>query len=453
MKLWPRSLLWRTFLLLALLVVLTTVGWFQIFRFYEAQPRARQIAQSLVSIINLTRSALVNAQPDKRRELLLELSDQEGIQVYPAEPGEAIVAPPDRTMFRLVSGVMRGELGEHTRFAVQRDGRPGFWISFRIEEDEYWLRVPRERVDRPAALQWLGWGLLALVLSLLAAYYIVSRVSRPLKTLSSAAGQIGKGRKPEAIAETGPEEIQTVARAFNQMSQDLARLDADRALILAGVSHDLRTPLARLRLGLEMSGGDPQLHDGMTADIEEMDRIINQFLDFARVDGGEARLPVHMDALAAELVEQHARRGTAISADLRPVPELALQPMALRRVVHNLLDNALRYGERDVGIATREEPEWAVLEVLDRGPGIPPEEAERLKQPFTRLDEARSSDKGGSGLGLAIVDRVVQQHGGRFELVQRAGGGLIARIMLPLRTRPSGPATPDALGTPILQPR
>jgi len=430
MSVWPRSLLWRTFLLLAGLVVLATGAWFQIFRAYETEPRARQIAQNLVSVINLTRAALVNAQPEKRRELLIELADREGVQVYPAEPGEKIVPPPDREIVRLVSEAVRDRLGQDTRFAVQRDGHPGFWVSFTIEGDGYWVRVPRERIERQIALQWLGWGLLAAALSLIAAYFIVSRVSRPLKILSSAAALIGKGRTPEPVPESGPEEIRTLSHAFNQMSQDLARLDADRALILAGVSHDLRTPLARLRLGVEMSGEDAALKDGMSADIDEMDRIINQFLDFARSDGGEARERVRLDEVAADVVEQCHRRGAAVEADLEPVPELHLPPMAMRRVVSNLVDNALRYGEREVKVSTRREGGAAVLEVADRGPGVPPEEIERLKQPFTRLEAARS-DKGGAGLGLAIVDRVVRQHGGTFELELREGGGLVARIRLP----------------------
>jgi two-component system osmolarity sensor histidine kinase EnvZ len=434
-RLWPRSLLWRTFILLAVLVLATTWAWFEIFRAFELEPRARQISQNLVSVVNLTRAALITSQPEKRRELLSELSLQEGIQVYPSEPGERIVPPSDRPLLRLVSEAVRRQLGQDTRFAVEREGQAGFWVSFHIDDDEYWVRVPRERLERRIAQRWLGWGALALVFSLLAAYLIVFRLNRPLKALASAASMIGKGKIPDPIAETGPDEIRTLSRAFNQMSKDLARLDADRALILAGVSHDLRTPLSRLRLGIEMSGSDAQLKDGMTADIEEMDRIINQFLDFARTDAGEAPQPADLAGVAAEAVEHFRRHGKTIETDLRSVPEVPLRTLAMRRVAMNLIDNALRYGEKEARVATRAEAGAAVLEVLDRGPGIPPEEAERLKQPFTRLEEARS-DKGGAGLGLAIVERVVRAHGGSFELLAREGGGLIARIRLPLAAGP-----------------
>jgi two-component system osmolarity sensor histidine kinase EnvZ len=326
--------------------------------------------------------------------------------------------------------MVRRQLGENTRFASERDGKPGFWLSFHIDDDEYWVRVPRERIERQIALRWLGWGALAVALSLLAAYFLVSRLNRPLRALASAAGAIGKGKIPDPVSESGPEEIRTLSHAFNQMSKDLARLDADRALILAGVSHDLRTPLSRLRLGIEMSGADPQLRDGMTADIEEMDRTINQFLDFARTDGGETLQHADLAAIAAEVAEHYGRRGKSVATDFSRVPELPLQVLSMRRVVLNLIDNALRYGEKEVSVAVRAEAGAAVLEVADRGPGIPASEAERLKQPFTRLEVARS-DKGGAGLGLAIVERVVRAHRGSFELLAREGGGLVARIRLP----------------------
>ena len=430
MRLWPHSLLWRTFLLLAALVLATTVGWFQIFRAYEVEPRARQISQNLISIVNLTRTALVNSQPELRRELLSDLAEREGIQVYPSDPDERLAPPPDERVLNLVRELVRRQLGEGTRFASEREGKPGLWLSFQIDDDEYWLRIPRGRVERQIALRWLGWGTLALALSLLSAWVIVSRLNRPLRALATAAGAIGKGKTPEPLSESGPEEIRTLSHAFNEMSRDLARLDQDRALILAGVSHDLRTPLSRLRLGLEMSGADPQLKDGMTADIEEMDRIINQFLDFARTDGGEATQDTDLAAIAAEVAEHYRRHGRSVATELANVPRLPLQTMAMRRVVLNLVDNALRYGEKDVGIAVRAENASVVLEVADRGPGIPATEVERLKRPFTRMEAARS-DKGGAGLGLAIVERVVRAHRGSLELLPRPGGGLLAEVRLP----------------------
>ncbi len=438
MKLAPRTLLWRSFLLISILMVISAAAWFQILRAYEREPRARQVAQTVVSVVNLTRAALVTAEADKRGELLAELSETEGVRVYPAEPGDKLAPSPDTPFVNMLHAEIRRRLGEDTRFASGLGGLRGFFISFHIDDDEYWVMMQRERVERPFPWQWLGWTGLALLLSLIGAWLIVSRINRPLKALAAAAADIGQGRMPAPLPESGPAEIETLARSFNQMSRDLARLDADRALILAGVSHDLRTPLSRLRLSTEMSASEDKAE--MIADIAEMDSIIGQFLDFARAESDEPAEPTDLAALAREVVEREQRYGNAVQTRLEPVPEQPLRRLGLKRLVTNLVDNALAYGGNEVCVATRAEGGRLILEVLDRGPGIPPEEVERLKQPFTRLEQARSG-KGGSGLGLAIVDRIARHHGGSLELLPREGGGLIARVTLPLRESAATPGS------------
>ena len=440
MSLLPRTLLWRSFLLISLLMIISVAAWFQILRSYDREPRAKQLAQMVVSVVNLTRAALVTANADKRRELLLELSEREGIRVYPAEIGDKLVQPAETAFARLLHAEIRRQLGEETRLASAIGEERGFFITFHIDDDVYWVMLPRERLERQFPWQWLGWTALALLLSLIVAWLIVSRINRPLKALVAAAADIGRGKTPLPLPESGPAEIETLARSFNQMSQDLARLDADRALILAGVSHDLRTPLSRLRLSTEMSASDEALKQGMIADIAEMDGIIGQFLDFARTQSEEPLEPTDLAALAREVLEHQRRLGHALQANIEPVPEQALRRMGIKRLISNLVDNALAYGEKEVCVATRSEGGKLILEVLDRGPGIPREEAERLKQPFTRLEQARSG-KGGSGLGLAIVDRIARHHGGSLELLAREGGGLIARVSLPMQQGAAFPSS------------
>ena len=149
MSLLPRSLFWRTFLLIALLVLMSTLAWFQIFSFYERGPRIHQIAQTVASVVNLTRTALVTAHAEKRRDLLLQLSEHEGIRIYPVEDDEHIILPPaDMPSMQMIADEVRLHLGEKTRFAMQRNGVSGFWVTFRVEEDEYWVRLPRERIER-----------------------------------------------------------------------------------------------------------------------------------------------------------------------------------------------------------------------------------------------------------------------------------------------------------------
>jgi two-component system osmolarity sensor histidine kinase EnvZ len=432
-KLYPRTLLWRTFVLIAALILLAVAAWFQLFQASERGPRARQTAELVTSVVNLTRVALVTAQPDLRRELLLDLQEQEGIRIYPAEPDEQVVPLAlDRPGTRLFAAEVRRQLGPDTRLAIERDGLPGFWVSFRIDTDEYWVMLPRERVERVVALRWLGWGAFVLVAALAGAWLIVFRLRRPLRALVGAAAELGRGRVPAPLDESGPQEIQTVSHAFNQLTRDLARLEDDRALILAGVSHDLRTPLARLRLGLEMADADAQLKGGMAADIDEMDRIIGQFLDFARAAGGEPAGPTDLAALAREVAAHYRDTGHALTEEIVDVPQVSVRRLAVRRLMTNLVDNAFRYGERDVRLRVAPAARAVLVEVLDRGPGIPADEVDRLKQPFTRLETARSG-KGGSGLGLAIVDRIARMHGGAFDLLPREGGGLVARVTFPLK--------------------
>jgi two-component system osmolarity sensor histidine kinase EnvZ len=437
MKLLPRSLLWRTFILVALLMLLSVAAWFAIFSTYEREPRARQLAQTLVSVANLTRAALISARPEARRELLRDLSDREGIHIYPADTADRIEALPDRAFLRRVEELVREQLGPFTRLTLEREGERALFVSFRIDdsvEGDYWLALPRERIDRIFPLSWLGWGVAALLLSLVGAWLIVFRITRPLKALQQAARKVGAGETPARLDESGPTELATVAHAFNQMSTDLAQLDQDRALILAGISHDLRTPLTRLRMGIEMSGDDG-LREGMTADVEEMDKTIGQFLDFARSEGGEAPQDVDVAALLLDIASQYRRRGFRVelaSGPTPPVVALPLRPQALRRAISNLIDNALRYAGADslVELALGAVSGEFHIEVLDRGPGIPADEVERMKRPFARLEAARTN-AAGAGLGLAIVDRVARSHNGGLELLPRDGGGLLARLRLP----------------------
>jgi two-component system osmolarity sensor histidine kinase EnvZ len=434
MILFPRTLLWRSVLLIALLLAVSHVAWLEIFRVSEREPRARQVAEQIVSVVNLTRAALITAEPSKRLGLLQDLSQDEGIQVYVGHPGERVAPLPDRPFLRMVEADVKRQLGAGTQLATSRDGMRGAWVSFRIDADDYWVFMPRSRLERADPLRWVGWGILVLALALIGAYLIVARINRPLRELTRAADEIGRGKTPPPVSETGPVEIHTLARAFNQMSADLKRLDDERALLLAGVSHDLRTPLSRIRLGLEMLDGqnDTALKAGLVQDIEDIDAAISQFLDFARVTEGEAIVPDgDLNAIAREQRDRYARAGKDVSARLVPLPPLALRPLAIQRLIVNLVENALRHGKGQVEIVTESAVGKVMLEVLDRGPGIPAADAERMLRPFTRRDAARSGT--GTGLGLAIVDRVARMHGGNVQLLARDGGGLRVRVELPLK--------------------
>ena len=432
----PRTLLWRIFLLVTVLMLASVAVWSAIFSHFDQLSQARQTAQTVVSIINLTRTALLNADPALRKDLLLDLATLEGIRIYPAEAQDKTTPMDDTPVLRLVTREVRLQLGADTRFAASWEGLSGFWVSFRIGADDpadaedFWVMLPIERVIRPHAREWMWWGLAALSLAMLGAYAIVSRLNRPLRAMALAARTVGRGEMPPRLSESGPAEVADLAHAFNQMAHDLQQLDADRALILAGVSHDLRTPLARLRLGIEMCGADPADVDAMVSDIEDMDRIINQFLEFSKKDGGEQLEALDLAALADELATLYARRGFTIPVDHRGAALALARPQALRRALTNLIENSIHYAGQAPELEVGSPAGKPTIHVLDRGPGIPPDEAERVKRPFTRLESARSNTKG-SGLGLAIVDRSVRGQNGEFRLGARPGGGLDACIELP----------------------
>lgn len=431
----PRTLLVRTFLLVSTLIVLTVAIWAALLSLAEREPRVQQLAQLTTSAVNLTRAALVAADPAKRLDLLIELSEREGIRLYPAEAEDKLVELPDQPFYRLLRSETIKHLGNDTRLALAVNGEEGLWASFSLEdpddpEDQYWVMLPPEHASRDFPWHWLSWGGASLALALLVAWWIVSRVTRPLRALSRAAAEVGRGRQPEPVPEAGADELKQLARSFNQMSLDLARNNAERAEILAGISHDLRTPLARLRLEAEMSVNDDSAREAIATDIDQMDAIIAQFLDYARGDGGESVEETHIDALLGTLVSHYERIGLSLKFDCAGMPEIPVRPMALRRAVGNLIENSRKYAGDDIALAAGLTDGRLWIEVSDRGPGIPAEEIERMKRPFTRLDAART-DTRGTGLGLAIVERIARLHGGSLDLQAREGGGLVARLSIP----------------------
>ena len=252
-----------------------------------------------------------------------------------------------------------------------------------------------------------------------------------MKALSAAAREIGEGRHPPPVTEMGPEEVKSVAVAFNQMRDNLTRLDQERATFLAGVSHDVRTPLSRLRLGLEMLPADPATRADLEKDIEDINGVIDQFMDFARDENKENLESVDLNLLLRSAAERAEHGGAQMTLEFAPQATLRMRPLAMKRLIGNLIDNARKHAGPAITLRTARDGANIVFSVLDRGPGIPPEEVERLKQPFTRLDVSRSGHSG-AGLGLALVERNAKVHGGTIELLPRPDGGTEARVSLPL---------------------
>ena len=428
---WPKTLLWRSFLLIVALIVLSMVVTVGIFNHVQQEPRAQQMAQLVVSVVNLTRAAVLSAAPEWRGALLAELAESEGLRLQMADDGDVLVPLPQHPAeMSMMEDKVRASLGADTRFASRRNGVEALWVSFFIGHDEFWVALPRERIEHPVSQVLLMWSSVVLLLALVGAYFIAQQVARPLKRFARAAQLVGQGATPQPLPEHGVYEISTVAHAFNQMSANLAAYERERALVLAGISHDLRTPLARVRLAAEMST-DAGLHEELCADVEQMDAVIHQFLDYARLDENEAMVSIDLAALVQETAQRFKARAVSLALDLQPLAPLTVRPLLLTRALSNLLDNAIKYGGGEITVQLRRLDRAVELSVADRGAGIPEAQRAAVTRPFVRLESARS-DVTGSGLGLAIVERAMRIHGGSFHLEERAGGGLVARLVLPL---------------------
>jgi len=431
----PRSLFGRLALLLLAVVAVALVATILFFRQDRVTLLARQFGDTKIVQLQAVRAALEANDTPERRESIGRIGREYDVRIVPESErpfmGGVRVPPP----LEALEARLREALGPGTELRVA-PGRGLLLVRVEAAGTGYWVGFPLP--PRPQAEDYPSraalWSLILAAVLLAAAFVFARYLARPLRELSATVERIGRGETPPPLPEQGPSEIVTLNRGVNRMAANLAQLEQDRALLLAGVSHDLRTPLARLRLGVEMETRDDATRAGMVDDIEEMNRIIGQFLEFARTDEDSAREPRDPNAIVAACVDRYVRSGRDVRFAPGAVPLVPLRSTALSRLVANLIDNAIAYGASPVEVTTRADGGRVVLDIADRGPGIAPGEVERLKQPFTRASAARTDASGaaGAGLGLAIVNRIARLHGGTFELLPRDGGGTVARVTIPI---------------------
>lgn len=446
---WPHtSLFWRTFLLLILLITLSFSVWSQLFRIFERGPRSQQIAQQIISVVNLTQSALLNSDPARRIQLLQELRRSEGIQVYPLEPEDVRLPLTDRPLTQLILERVRARLGQRTEMEGQVNGLPGVWVSFNIDGDAYWVVLPRERIERAPALEWFTLGSIALSFALLGAIVFGKWLNRPLANITYAAKAMSQGEKPLLLPERGPTEVRLLNQSFNQMVNALEQIDAERALILAGISHDLRTPITRLRLEAEMAPLDGATRDAINGDLAQMEHIVAQFLDYARIleedksQLNKRRETIDLENLIQEIITPYlstARQEEekyTLDIQLHSTSPLLGHKRELRRAITNLIENAIRYGQSTddqiahIVLSLAEFDNELYVCVKDHGLGVASEHISHIKRPFARFDQARSAASG-AGLGLTIVQRVAEQHHGRLEIESLEGKYFKACLVIP----------------------
>jgi two-component system osmolarity sensor histidine kinase EnvZ len=434
-RLKPRSTVWRTTLLIGIVVVISQYLSIAFFWTNLYLPELRQHAHYAAVHIDLLREAEQKAMSDSQ---VLEMHDwvrkATGIEVVrEADNFPRVVDKPFVEIFTtIIERQLSQELNEPVQVYFKFKPEPVFWIHVPSMKD-VWVREPLLFFAQYNPWIIIAWIIGVPLLSLIAIVVLVRQLNRPLKRLQLAALRVGKGQHSTMLeTQSGPMEIRAVNRAFNQMTRQIQQDAKDRAFMLAGISHDLRTPLTRLRLTAEMMK-EKELAEGMVLDIHDMDAIIDQFIAFMRDGSDEEVEEANVDLLISEMTAQFAHQG---DIDFVPghVPNIYMKRLSLKRMLDNLISNALRYGGSPVHIRTSTGDKSIMLTLRDHGPGINEAELPNLLQPFVRGEMARTSQ--GSGLGLAIVARIVRMHNGKLDIRNHPEGGLEITITLPTNRRP-----------------
>jgi two-component system osmolarity sensor histidine kinase EnvZ len=436
MSLWPRSLFGRNALLIVGLMVIGQLVSAVLVRELIVKPRFELFSDGLARNVSAIRAGLV-ALPAAQREAFVEQFNRRALANLPPEPVRngamrALLTPIERNFVRSVSQKVATEGGE---IVWRREAGGSLAVRIALDGADHWIVLPGVLPAREFTGTWLAASLSSVLLALLGALLIQRHLHRPLRDVVDAAHTLASGSTPPTLDETGPTEVATLAHGFNQMATSLARSERERTVMLAGISHDLRTPLTKLRLGVEIlsTHSEPALVASMTRSVDEMDAIVGQFLDHARGDAdSEAPQPFALDALAREVAAACADHGQTLTLALEATPPLPLRVELLRRALVNLVENAFKHGRAPVALSTGSDARNVWVEIADQGDGISVADAERLRQPFQRAQPARNGPPG-AGLGLSIVERAARAHGGELQLLKNAPRGLRARLVLPRR--------------------
>ncbi|GAB5605844.1 ATP-binding protein [Sideroxyarcus sp. TK5] len=430
----PRSLFYSTVRTVAAALLVFQIILIAATVHYVVLPMAQRSADDLAALMILSARTWVELPPETRKDFELELIREHQFMLF-----DDAAPLPDRAFtlpyLALLDDALSARLGEPVSVKMTDLDTVWFWAEIPAGGKLIRIGFPRSRLltDPPMML------LLALIatamLSLLTAYILARRITRPLARFSQAAQRIGAGGIPEDLPDNDVQELSELAAAFNQMALQVRELLANRTTLLAGISHDLRTPLARMRLAVEMlpENSDTKTVQRLRRDIENMNVLIGEFLALSRDLQQEAPEKIELAAMLRELAEEKEAQRAQVECHVQPGLSVRAGPLALHRVLQNLLGNAVRYGDgKPVRIEAQGKENAAVIEILDRGPGIPPHEMEKVFRPFYRIESSRNADTGGSGLGLAIVQQLCTANGWQVALHAREGGGTVAELRLPL---------------------
>jgi two-component system osmolarity sensor histidine kinase EnvZ len=440
----PRSLFSRSLLIVIMPLVILQLVLTYVFYERHWDKVTRTLAFSIAGEVGLLVELLDAAKTPETQAKVLDLGRKYFQFAISLEPGAdlAVAAqtsglpPPSRLDERLqgrFEEVLKRPFVIDTRRVDQPNEPARIAVYVQLDDGVLRLLPLRKRIDSDTTRVFIGWmfGLSLLLLAL--AVYFMTRQIRPILRLSRAMDKFGKGRDVGDFRLAGPTEIRRAGAAFNLMRKRILRHLGQRTEMLAAVSHDLRTPLTRMKLELAMLSegrAAPSDLDDLRADVEEMARVVDGYLDFARGEGQESIEPVELGPFLREIAERAGSPQERVVVELERPITLPLRPIAMRRCVANLVQNGLRYGSSvRIRAATHDGQAWIAID--DNGPGIPESERAAVFKPFYRLDASRRPSTGGVGLGLTIARDIVLGHGGEIELTDAPDGGLRVLIRLP----------------------
>jgi len=429
----PRSLLRSTattvalaLFLLQFIVIAATVN-------YVVLPMAKRSADDLSALLVLSAQTWVELPPETRKDFELELVRKHQFMLF-----EDLPPLPPRDEFlpylSLLDSALSARTGATISIKVTELETTWFWAEIPTGDKLIRIGFPKERLDINPPMMLLLALIAMIALTLFTALILARRITEPLSQFSLAAKRIGAGELPESLPETDIKELSGLALSFNQMALQVRELLASSTVMLAGISHDLRTPLARMRLAIEMlpDETDPKQIARLQQDIDYMNRLIGEFLALSRDMQKETPEQIDITGLLQELADDLKDQGAIVEWQPHGHVLRSAGPISLRRILSNLLGNAHRYGAGGAITINLETNETStVIRVLDRGPGIPQAELENVFRPFYRLESSRNHATGGSGLGLAIARQLSDANGWIIELLPRSGGGTEARLTLP----------------------
>ncbi|AKA38868.1 two-component system sensor histidine kinase EnvZ [Yersinia ruckeri] len=431
----PRSSFARTLLLIVTLLFVSLVTTYLVVLNFAILPSLQQfnkvlayeVRMLMTDRLQLEDGTLLEVPPAFRREIYREL----GISLYTNAAAEESGLRWAQH-YKFLSDQMAQQLGGPTDVRVEvSKNSPVVWLKTWLSPD-IWVRVPLTEIHQGDFSPLFRYTLAIMLLAVGGAWLFIRIQNRPLVELEHAALQVGKGNIPPPLREYGASEVRSVTRAFNQMASGVKLLADDRTLLMAGVSHDLRTPLTRIRLATEMMAEeDGYLSESINKDIEECNAIIEQFIDYLRTGQEMPTEMSELNAILGEVIAAESGYEREIETDLCDEEVLVeVHPLSIKRALANMVVNAARYGNGWIKVSSGTELQRAWFQVEDDGPGIKPEELKHLFQPFVRGDSARSTS--GTGLGLAIVQRIIDAHSGMLDIGTSDKGGLRIRAYLPL---------------------